>query len=274
MLKTQDNVVNIMLVFLALVLSLHSIFVLTFITLELKEINQISTLLAQTEIQQTAEVQKSIVPLATPAPDSDFILGEETPDEPDSIVIEVSGENLYLPILMYHHIGYSDVNPSFYVDPVMFESQMKYLAEKKYNPITFHELLNKLNGDGELPENPLIISFDDGWKSQYKFAFPILKKYNFRAVFFPVVNYIGAESYMTWSELKELTSNGMEIGSHTINHPNLLNLSDSYLKYEIETSKLILEKNLKQKVEILSYPYCNYNSKVIRIVKELDYTSA
>lgn len=175
---------------------------------------------------------------------------------------------------MYHHIGYSDTNPSFYVDPVMFEAQIKHLIEKNYNPITFSELLSKLNGNEEIPKKSVIISFDDGWRNQYQFAFPILKKYNFRATFFPVVNYVGKGNYMEWSELRELTNNGMEIGSHTMNHPNLANLSNSYVEYEIKNSKLILEENLKQKIEVLSYPYCAYDNEVIQSIKRLDYAGA
>jgi hypothetical protein len=139
---------------------------------------------------------------------------------------------IHLPILMYHHIDYLPPNASklwqdLTVSPETFEAQMKYLFEQNYQPITFEEFLNFLKNKKEIPEKSLIITFDDGWKNQYQNAFPVLKKYNFRATFFVVVTYIGGSALMNWKELRELIENKMEIGSHSMTHPNLKNLSES-----------------------------------------------
>jgi len=188
-------------------------------------------------------------------------------------------ETIHLPILMYHHIDYLSPNASkmwrdLTVSPERFEKQAKYLFDNHYQPITFREFIDYLNSGKSLSEKSLIITFDDGWKNQYQYAFPILKKYNFLATFFVVVNYIGGSSLMSWEELRELLDNGMEIGSHTMNHPNLRTLSEEKLRYEIQNSKIILEEKLGQKILVFAYPYGALDSKVIKAVKDSNYLAA
>lgn len=238
---------------------------------ELKEIS------LQAEFQ-SQNSKKQEVPLATPAPGSDFIL-------PEAALFELKEEIspakkvIQLPILMYHHVNYLAANATkvyrdLTVTPQIFEKQMKYLFEQKYQPITFEKFISYLKEGEKIPEKSLIITFDDGWKNQYKNALPVLKKYNFQATFFVVVNYIGGSSLMNWEELKELLSNGMEIGSHTMNHPNLRGLSEENLKYEIQNSKVILEKGLGQKISVFAYPYGTFDSKVVQAVKDSNYLAA
>jgi peptidoglycan/xylan/chitin deacetylase (PgdA/CDA1 family) len=187
--------------------------------------------------------------------------------------------NIKLPILRYHHVNFLPENPSkalkvLTVSPPMFEKQMKYLFEKGYQPITFKDLINYFKFKEKLPEKPLILTFDDGWENQYQNALPVLKKYNFPATFFVVVNYIGKKNFMDWQQLKEILKLGGEIGSHTLNHPHLLNLSEVQLKKEIQKSKIILEEKLGYPINIFAYPYGEFNSKIIKIVLEAGYFAA
>jgi len=184
-----------------------------------------------------------------------------------------------LPILMYHHIkelppGASGLWQDLTVSPEIFKKQMEHLFKHNYRPITFKDFFNYLRTRRNLPERALIITFDDGWRNQYENAFPVLKKYNFRATFFVVVDYIGGSKFMNREELKELINRGMEIGSHTMNHPNLRGFSESELKNEIQNSKIILERMLGQEIKVLAYPYGAFDCQVIRIVRESNYLAA
>lgn len=222
------------------------------------------------------DLKEEEVPLATPAPGSDFILSEAPLFETREVIPALSKKTIHLPILMYHHIDYLSSNASkvwqdLTVSPGAFEEQMKYLFEQNYQPITFEKFINYLNAGEKIPERSLIITFDDGWKNQYQYAFPVLKKYNFPATFFVVVNYIGGSKFMNWEQLKELLENGMEIESHSMNHPNLRGLSESSLKYEIQNSKIILEKELGSPINVFAYPYGAFDSKVIKVVKDSNY---
>jgi len=186
---------------------------------------------------------------------------------------------IHLPILMYHHINVlppktSQVLQKLTVSPQIFEAQMRYLFEKNYQPISFKQFIDFLKIGKKIPKKSLIITFDDGWKNQYIYAFPVLKKYKFPATFFIVTKQIGGNLFMSWTQLKTLLANGMEIGSHTVNHPNLRQLKPSQLTIEIKNSKTILEKNLNYQVEVFCYPYGVFDSKIIEMVRSSGYKAA
>jgi len=185
-------------------------------------------------------------------------------------------KKFYLPILVYHHIEKVSDNTSplkrkLSVSPLIFEKQMEYLFLQNYHPITFCDLEKFIFEGKSLSERSLIVTFDDGWLSQYKNALPILKKYKFPAVFFIVTDYVGGSSFMNWEQLENLKKNGMEIGSHSVSHPDLTLISPPKLDFQIKNSKLILEKKLNLKIKAFAYPYGNYNSKVIATLKKHGY---
>jgi peptidoglycan/xylan/chitin deacetylase (PgdA/CDA1 family) len=129
------------------------------------------------------------------------------------------------------------------------------------------------------PESRLItLSFDDAFYNQYEVALPVLVKYGFRASFGVITDYIGKGhslmEYMGEDELRELAAWGMDIASHTKNHPDLTgDLSDGQLRSEIIDSKLDLE-NMGFSVSTMLYPYYKYNDKVIEYVREAGYVCA
>ena len=225
----------------------------------------------------------SSVPLATPAPGSEFVLPVSSVSnvEPRTLSVTVDKEHsINLPILLYHHIDLLPNNAArprqiLTVSPSVFDKQMEYLFNEGFQTITFDALIEYFDSGQEISEKSLIITFDDGWKSQFQYAFPVLKKYNFRATFFPVANYIGAEPlYMDWAQLKELKAAGMEIGSHTMNHPNLLGLFGNNLQYELQNSKVILENQLQCPIDVFAYPYGVFSPRVAKAVQESGYQVA
>ena len=99
-----------------------------------------------------------------------------------------------VPIIMYHDIN-EKVTDATVVTPQKFEENMKLLASNGYTPISFEELISFVDGNGLLPEKPGIITFDDGYLSNYEYAFPILKKYNFCATVFVIGSSVGHNEY-------------------------------------------------------------------------------
>ena len=90
-----------------------------------------------------------------------------------------------VPILMYHHFGLEeDAYPGTMISGEMFERQIKALCDAGFTAVSFEELVDFVSGGAPLPENPLIITMDDGYSSVYDVAFPILKKYNMPATSF------------------------------------------------------------------------------------------
>ena len=175
-----------------------------------------------------------------------------------------------IPILMYHYIGLAPKgakNKKLWVSAKKFRQQIGYLKRHGYQPITFKELKNETR-----PDNPVIITFDDGAENNYKEAFPILKEYNFKACLFLPAQ----RCEISIEQLKEMQIYGLEFGSHTRTHPNLLKIGEDKAKEEIEVSKKELEERLNTQVIVFSYPYGAgaYNEKIKQMVKDTGYSFA
>lgn len=189
--------------------------------------------------------------------------------------------NIYVPILMYHHIR---INPrprdrvwaALNVSPENLDAQLHYLSLKDYHTITLDELHQALsNNKFILPPNPIILTFDDGYRSFYTDAYPLLKKYNMKAINFIITEVVGAGAYLTWDQIQEMDKYGtITFGAHTRHHPNLSNLS-AYLRIdEIKGSKTDLEKKLHKPINWFAYPYGSYNQQIVDEVTNAGFLGA
>ena len=164
---------------------------------------------------------------------------------------------------------------------------------KKVEFILFHRISKKFpnslsevsvkqfeNFCKEVKDNKVNIAFDDGHKSVYDLAFPILKKYNLTATAFVASGIISGEKIddfystkdmMSAENLLELSANGWEIASHSVHHLDLTLLSESDLLSELENSKKDLENLIGKPVKSLSFPYGKRNRKVIEAAKKCGY---
>ena len=136
-------------------------------------------------------------------------------------------EGIHLPVLMYHSILPPSVSAGTYiVSPDLLEQDLQYLQKEQYTTITVQNLIDYVNGRGGLPEKPIMLTFDDGYYNNYKYAFPLMKKYHMKSVFSPIgicteqfsksdADHI-TYSHVTWSELQEMISSGLvEVQNHT-----------------------------------------------------------
>ena len=138
----------------------------------------------------------------------------------------VYAEEITIPILTYHNFT-KDEGSSYKINIVEFEKQMNYLAIHNYSVISLSELLKGLRTD-QLPPKPIVITVDDGFKSTYTLAYPVLKKYNLPATLFLYTDFIEKNSNsLTWEEIREMNKNNIEIGSHTLSHCNLLKYQEN-----------------------------------------------
>lgn len=119
-------------------------------------------------------------------------------------------------------------------------------------------------------DKAVIINFDDGRKSQFTYAKPILDKFGFKATFYVVCNYVeNKPGYMDWNEVKQLYEEGHDIGSHGMNHRDLSNLSKKEIKFELAHSKKCLEDH---GIDVASFAYPfnkgSNDKKVVNIVSK------
>lgn len=173
-------------------------------------------------------------------------------------------------VLNYHMVNSMFI--SLAVEPEDFDWQMKYLVDHGYHTITPDELYDFLAGTGELPERPVLITFDDGYVDNYTTAYPILKKYNLKATIFVVTGFLSKrKGYLTWDQLREMEQHGITIESHTVTHAPLPELSDDRIREELVESKKHAERELGHPIEFIAYPTGVHDLHIAQIAQEAGY---
>ena len=138
--------------------------------------------------------------------------------------------------------------------------QLDHLAAEGFTAIAMADFLRWHRGEAELPERAVVLSFDDGHRSNAALAAPALRERGQRAIFFVTAGRVGAEPCATWPQLREMLAQGMEIGSHTLTHPNPSTLGPAELERELAGSKRVLEAGLAAPVDFLASP-TGYDSR-------------
>lgn len=186
-----------------------------------------------------------------------------------------------VPILLYHYVEYvkdtkDTIRQSMTILPHTFEEQIKTLQNDGYTFITARELGEIINGEKELPQKPIVLTFDDGHWDLYTDILPILKKHNVKATAYIVPGMVGKDQdFLTEKQLDAVVqSNLIEIGAHTTRHAYLTGRPLTTIKYEVEASKIQLEQMYSINVVSFAYPYGAFDEQVEKVVKEAGYTTA
>lgn len=182
--------------------------------------------------------------------------------------IKTTTENINIPILCYHDVTPNNPdNNDLLVNPEKFKEQLQYLKDNNYTPISLDEFYDYLRKNQPIPEKSVVITFDDGYKGNYEYAYPLLKEFKFPATVFVISNYVGAPDFMTVEQLKEMSDNGIEIESHTFKHDDLSKLDETQQLETLKNSKNDLEKIIGKPIDFIAYPFGRHNSST-RIAAE------
>jgi peptidoglycan/xylan/chitin deacetylase (PgdA/CDA1 family) len=201
-------------------------------------------------------------------------------------------------ILLYHQITpkINEKNVKMAVSPELFARQMAYVAKKHYPVISLNDFFVYQAKNIPFSSRHIILTFDDGFKDNYLYALPILKKYNFKATIFLSTDFIGSAAryspkldswtmekekaedsfclFLSWNEIKDMARQGIDFGSHTCSHPYLTRIPSLEAEQEIKKSKKIIENNLGQKIKFFSYPFGEFNKKIEGMVKRAGFSGA
>ena len=151
---------------------------------------------------------------------------------------------------------------------------MRLLKRKGYTTISLEELFNSLYHTKPLPKKPICITFDDGYKDGYLNAFKLLKSLGLKGTYFVITNRLNKKNYLTWNELTQMKRKGMEIGSHSASHIDLIKTSPGKVWWEIASSKSVLEKKLQEPIYFFCHPFGHFNSKTEFLLKKAGYLLA
>ena len=185
-------------------------------------------------------------------------------------------KNVKVPILLYHHITEEPFNGNeiSMISPYDFRLHMTAIRVN-FTPISLRHYFNYINctdGSITIPDNPIIVTFDDGYLSNYELAYPILKELEIPATIFVVTDTVGEVagggkvnySHFSWEQAKEMEKSGLiEIQSHTASHVALGDLDMNLLVTELRKSKYMIEKNLGRECDMIAFPYGSYNQNVL-----------
>nr|WP_314461253.1 polysaccharide deacetylase family protein [uncultured Clostridium sp.] len=204
-------------------------------------------------------------------------------------------DGILVPIIMYHQVKNSGLNNDV-ISPDEFESDLTYLKENHYNTITMTQLIDYVHDKKELPQNPIILSFDDGYLSTYLNVYPLLKEYNMNIVLSIIgksvdefskvcdenVNY----SHVTWGEVKDMQQSGLvEIQNHSYNLHKIskerygcsqmanesLEHYEEFLSNDINTLQKEIMSATGNSPNTFTYPYGKYNERMENIIKKLGF---
>ncbi len=186
---------------------------------------------------------------------------------------------LKVPILMFHHIG--DPPPGadrlrreLTVPASDLDAMLGYLKQAGFTPVTETQLFQALYGSQPLPAKPVMLTFDDGYSDVYEVARPILEKYGDPATFYIITDKVGTPEYMGWEQIEELGREGMDIGSHTLDHLDLTTLSAASLDNELKGSSQALSQRLGHPIYWFCYPSGKVNAVVERALGQSGYLLA
>ena len=217
-----------------------------------------------------------------------------------SIVIATSEDYIDVPIIMYHSILKDSSRSNKYtVTPAVLEEDLKYIKDKGYTTVTIADLISYVYDDSPLPEKPIVLTFDDGHYNNYGYLFPLLEKYDMKAVISIVGSYTDKftetdeanlnYSYLRWKDIKELMDTGrIEFQNHTYNlHSNtgkrigtkkIKGETDEHYKSILKDDILKLqqefEENTNYTPKCFTYPFGGISNASLDIIKELGFKAS
>jgi peptidoglycan/xylan/chitin deacetylase (PgdA/CDA1 family) len=193
-----------------------------------------------------------------------------------------------VPALVYHRFlprekvdagEIANHEPTYVSYDTAFAEQMAYLHREGYVTIPLDDFVGFQKGKASLPAKPILLTFDDGFMSVYRYAFPILKRYGMKATVFVTPDpdsenfkkHAAVDSPLTPEQMREMSDYGIAIESHGMTHRYLTEMEPELARWELEESKRVLEGVVQKPVQFLAIPSGAYNRTVKRLAKEAGY---
>ncbi|MBN1984012.1 MAG: polysaccharide deacetylase family protein [Chitinivibrionales bacterium] len=168
-----------------------------------------------------------------------------------------------IPILMYHKISAKPVADTLSISGAMFERHLRHMAARRYSSVTFSQLHEHLQKGTPLPKKSVIITFDDGYEDNYSVAFPILKRYGFKAAVALVGGSIGQTNQwdcgtiplLRQDQIQEMAASGIEFCLHSYRHQNYADLSCEEIEQDIQRCIETFQQQHIRLTKVFMYPF-------------------
>ena len=171
-----------------------------------------------------------------------------------------------VPVLNYHQVN-DEKHSALTLHVDQFREQMEYLHNQGYNTITLAQLYDYLENGTELPNKPIVITFDDGYVDNYNNALPILKEYNMKATLFMISDAANTPGFVSTEQMHQMEAGGFDIQGHTNHHKILTKIAPTELPDALLGGKTSLEGILGEPIEYLAYPG-GFNDMLVQYVSK------
>lgn len=211
-----------------------------------------------------------------------------------------------VPVLCYHHVAEAeDDDPGgLFVTPQRFNDQMGYLRKSGHSPVTLDQLYDHVTGGVELPEYPVVVTFDDGYLDNWSYAFPLLQHFDVPAAIFVITSRVedgdprpnlddvqedglarevldqsvqeaGAAAYLNWSELSRMRASGLiSLAGHSHSHIDLGQADRQTALEELRTSRAMLQERTGGECKDLAWPFGFHSRPAERAARVAGYRTA
>ena len=182
-----------------------------------------------------------------------------------------------VPILMYHVIGDPPAGapyPELFVRPTDFTSQLRWLGRHGYKAVTLLDVWDHWHRGAPLPKRPIVVSFDDGYRSVVHDALPKMRERRWPGVLNLTVKNLRGRGGLSPRQVRRLISAGWEIDAHSLTHPELTSLDDRELAREVAGSRTELRRRFGVPVSFFCYPAGRFDTRVIAAVRRAGYLGA
>lgn len=216
----------------------------------------------------------------TPAPSKSPIVETDSTDQKtiphdirNLLKQAVPGATYRVPVLLYHYVEYvkdqgDTIRQSLDVTPDVFTKQVQTLVLANYTFLTASDLADILDNKMKIPEKPILLTFDDGYKDFYTDVWPILQKYHVKATIYVVPGFLDTSNYMSLAQLLEVAKSDLvEVAAHTMHHMYLKDLPAKTVESEVNKSKAFLEEKLGTPIISFAYPYGAFDKQAVEMVK-------
>jgi|RhiMetdeSRZDD1v2_1073273.scaffolds.fasta_scaffold02810_23 peptidoglycan/xylan/chitin deacetylase (PgdA/CDA1 family) len=217
------------------------------------------------------------IPIANNMRVLDHTITFRHPSFPDlKNTLDFSIRQKQIPVLCYHNIkpNVAGSSADYTISKDQFQMHMKMLSDSGYHSILPDQLYNYLTMGTQLPEKPIIISFDDTHEEHFSIAAPILERFGFKGVFFTMTVPIGKPHYMTAEQIKQLSNKGHVIAGHTWNHPDIRKCAAKDWEVQITKPKQKLEQITGKPILYFAYPFGAWNYAAITELKKRNIKAA
>lgn len=222
------------------------------------------------------EVPQTVEPTLGPHPSPRRLVATSPTPVPAAL-----DEPVQVPILMYHYVSELPPNPDRYrrdltVSPENFATQLQYLDDAGYHTVTLADLYLYWTQGYPLPEKPIALTFDDGYRDAYEIVFPMLLEHGFTGTFFVLATpaHFEQPEYLTWAQMKEMSDAGMDIEAHGRDHVDLSEQSYDYLIYQIVGIQEAIQSHTGRLPRFFCYPSGQYDADVIAVLESAGYWGA